>query len=279
MRWAISLLIVLAFAPSALAGDFDLLRGSIPVGYPSYTNWSGFYVGGQVGYSNENDDFSGATTPLVASSLIETTLEADAAPSQWPVLGRGSSSGAGFGGFAGYNSQWSNVILGIEANYTHSSITVTASQAPISDRLIYIGSSEYSVNVAGTGTLTVTDYGSLRARAGYILGDFLPYGFVGFVLGNGNYAITSQVYGQVSSATPTSLPCAPLSNTCVDYNFANSAVRNDTLMYGFSAGGGLDYSVTQNIFLRGEFEYVQFASVANVVASIITARVGAGFRF
>jgi len=278
MRGVICVLFVLSFVPRVFAADFDILRGSEPVGIPSYTNWSGFYVGGQFSYSNENDDFSKSTAPLVASSLIETTLEAVEAPSQWPVLGNGSSSGTGFGGFVGYNSQWQNVILGIEANYTHAPITVAASETPITNRAVYIGSTEYSVNVSGTGSLSVTDYGSLRARAGYVMGDFLPYGFVGFVLGNGNYAVTSQVYGQQNSAISPTLPCTP-SPTCVDYNFSNSAVRNGALMYGFSAGGGLDYAVTQNIFLRGEFEYLQFAPIADVVASMITARVGAGLKF
>jgi opacity protein-like surface antigen len=50
-------------------------------------------------------------------------------------------------------------------------------------------------------------------------------------------------------------------------------------MYGFSVGGGLDWALTQNIFLRGEFEYVQFAPIASIMASILSARVGAGFKF
>ena len=55
--------------------------------------------------------------------------------------------------------------------------------------------------------------------------------------------------------------------------------RIGALLYGFSVGGGLDWALTPNIFLRGEFEYVQFAPIANIVASIISTRVGAGFKF
>ena len=51
------------------------------------------------------------------------------------------------------------------------------------------------------------------------------------------------------------------------------------MLYGFSVGGGVDWALTPNIFLRGEFEYVQFAPIASIVASIVTARVGAGFKF
>ena len=278
MRWVICALLILGLAPRAFAQDFDILRGSESVGPATFTNWSGVYLGGQFGYSDAQADFSKATQPLVASSLIELVLETDDVPSQWPVLGKGSNDATGFGGFIGYNSQWQNLILGIEANYTHSPVTVTASESPILDRVVSAGSLGYSVNLSGTGTLDVTDYGSLRARAGYIINNFLPYGFVGFVLGSGNYAVTSLIYGQQSSATPPVLPCTP-SLTCVDYNFANSDAKNGALMYGFSVGGGLDYALTQNIFLRGEFEYVQFAPIADIVASIITARVGAGIKF
>ena len=47
----------------------------------------------------------------------------------------------------------------------------------------------------------------------------------------------------------------------------------------FPVGGGLDWAITQNIFLRGEFEFVQFAPIANIVASIVSGRIGAGFKF
>ena len=71
-------------------------------------------------------------------------------------------------------------------------------------------------------------------------------------------------------------PAAP---TCINYDYSNSAAQNGALLYGFSVGGGLDWALTQNIFLRGEFEYVQFAPIANIVASIVSARVGAGLKF
>jgi opacity protein-like surface antigen len=38
-------------------------------------------------------------------------------------------------------------------------------------------------------------------------------------------------------------------------------------------------AVTQNVFLRAEYEFVQFAPVANITAKISSARVGAGFKF
>jgi outer membrane immunogenic protein len=278
MRWVVCVLLVLGFAPQAFAQDFDnfdTLRGSEPVGPAAFTNWSGVYVGGQASYSSLLGDFSKATAPLVAQSLIELVLEADDEPSSWPVLGKGSADVAGFGGFVGYNSQWQNLILGVEANYTHSPVTVTAAESPILNRVVSAGSLAYSVNLLGTGSLTLDDYVSLRARAGYILNNFLPYGFIGFVVGDGDYSLTTQIYGQQSTGT---LPCTP-STTCVDYNFTNSVAKNDVLLYGFSVGGGLDVALTQQFFLRGEFEFVQFVPVNDIVLSNLTGRVGVGVKF
>lgn len=278
MRWVICVLLVLGFAPAALAADLDILRGSESVGPAAFTNWSGVYVGGQASYSDLNADFSKATTPLVAQSLVELVLEEVDHPSQWPVLGKGNTDAFGYGGFVGYNSQWANLILGVEGNYTHSPATVIATESPILGRVVSAGGLGYSVNLLGTGSLTVDDYVSLRARAGYILNSFLPYGFVGFVVGDGDYSLTTQVYGQQTSASPAVLPCAP-SATCVNYNFTNSAVKNGALLYGFSVGGGLDVALTQQFFLRGEFEFVQFLPVNNIVLSTMTGRAGVGVKF
>lgn len=284
MRWVIRALTVLTFASPAVAADLDVdvLRGSEPVGPATFTRWSGFYAGGQIGFGDAQSDFSKATQPLLSYSLRELALETDVAVSTWPVLGRGGSDAAGYGGFVGYNTQWQDLVVGLEGNYTHTDFTTSAASAPLiggAGRIVSAGGSQYSVNLMGTGQLEITDYASFRTRAGWVLGNFLPYGFAGLVVGRGNYSITSQVYGQQNSATPAYFPCDPAAPTCVGYNFSNSAGQNGALLYGFSVGGGLDWALTPNIFLRGEFEYVQFAPIASIVASIVSARAGAGFKF
>jgi opacity protein-like surface antigen len=281
MRRVIFILLVLATASPAIAADLDLdiLRGSQPVGPATFTRWSGFYFGGQLSYGDANTDFSGATEPLVAFSLRETTLESSDFVSTWPVLGSGGSDAVGYGGFVGYNAQWQDLVLGIEGNYTHTALATAASVSPLVGAVVSAGGSNYSVNLTGTGQLEITDYASLRARAGWALGNFLPYGFAGLVIGAGNYSVTTSVNGYQNSATPAYFPCTP-SLTCVPYGpFSNSVGQGGALLYGFSVGGGLDWAITQNIFLRGEFEYVQFAPIANIVASIVSGRVGAGFKF
>jgi outer membrane immunogenic protein len=282
MRWVICAVVVLAFAPSAFAADLDLLRGSQSVGPATFPNWSGFYFGAQTSFSSAGADFSKATAPLIGYSLRGLTLEDEENVSGIPILSNADSKSTGYGGFVGYNTQWQDLVLGLEANYTHSPFTLVASDAPIANHVYAVGSALVSYYAQGTGSMEITDYGSVRARAGWLVGsNFMPYGFAGLAVGRGNYALTSVVYGQ-QSAPPSPalpfLPCTPSPGACIDYYFPNSTGGN-SFLYGFSVGGGLDIALTPNIFVRGEYEFIQFAEVADITAKISTVRVGAGFKF
>ena len=66
---------------------------------------------------------------------------------------------------------------------------------------------------------------------------------------------------------------------CTGYPLSPSAGQSNALLWGISVGGGLDWALTQNFFLRGEFEFIQFAPIANINVPVVGARVGAGFKF
>jgi outer membrane immunogenic protein len=282
MRWVICAAIVGALAPNLLlaprahAADLDELRGPLSVGPAAFTRWSGFYAGGQFDYSSGNTDFSNASGPLIANSGQNLALVTIAQINTWTPLGSNSNANAtGWGGFVGYNTQWQDLILGIEANYTHAPFTTVATNTPLG-RVLSVNGLAYSVNMTASGSLSITDFGSLRARFGYVFNNFLPYGFAGLALGRGSYNVTADASGQQSTGT---VPCAPAAGTCVDYDIGGSVSKSNTLLYGFAVGGGLDWAVTQNIFLRGEYEFIQFAPVANITATISSVRAGAGFKF
>jgi outer membrane immunogenic protein len=273
MRWVICTLFVLAFAPGALADDFDVLRGSQPVGPATFTRWSGFYAGGQFSYGDAAVNFSNATAPLVGFSLRNTQVEQQALPSQWQVLGRAANSTFGGGGFLGYNTQWQDLILGVEGNYTHTSFSAIATSSPIS-RLVSVGNVSTVTISQGNGRLDLTDYAELRGRAGYVVGNLLPYGFVGFVVGRGDYSVSA-----TTDATCTNPNPPPSNLECEGFPITSSAGQNGAFLYGGSVGIGLDWAITPNFFLRGEFEYILFAPLANIDVSVINARVGAGVKF
>ncbi len=97
MRWVVGAVVVLGLAsPSAFAADFDILRGSEPVGPARYTNWSGFYVGGQGTYaSGGSAEFrqGNGTADLLPAS--QHRCRTDFNISAWQVLGKSDSTTTG----------------------------------------------------------------------------------------------------------------------------------------------------------------------------------------
>lgn len=271
MRLVICVLIALGLAPRAYAQGVDVLRGSEPVGPATFTNWSGFYVGGQWGYNDVNADFSNSTQDSIAYVLRNSTLEENSDPSSLPTLGTADHSAPNYGGFVGYNSQWQDAILGVEANFTHTSLYLNAPNDPIARSGFGDGNGNtYTIGITSSGTITDLNYLSVRGRGGVILGNFLPYGFVGAVLGMANINVSSLVQGYCETGSTV---------TCENFTFTATAGRESALLYGATIGGGIDYAITQHLFLRGEFEYIRFAPIDHVLASIIGAHFGMGFKF
>jgi outer membrane immunogenic protein len=264
MRRVICALLVLGLASPALAQS---------VGPATFTRWSGFYLGGQVGYGNGNADFTQSTQSIAAFALRETSLEADFSPSNWTLLGTANNSAASYGGFVGYNTQWQDLILGIEANLNRAAFTLNAPSTPIGPLITAPDTLGYThtVTMSGAGSVTNFDFATVRARAGYVVGNFLPYGFAGVALGLANVSVAANVHDvQCTSVAPI---------TCAAYNYNNAFSQNMEVLYGLAVGAGVDILITPNIFLRAEFEWDEFDPPPGILMTIATARVGAGFKF
>jgi hypothetical protein len=115
-------------ASSAFAGgDVPILRGSVYEGPPVEPRflpvpvvgyrWDGFYVGGQLGFSSASVNFSRGVGDLVANVLRNTTIQNEFNPSDWVNLPGQAVTRPSYGGFIGYNAQFEDTILGVEAQY------------------------------------------------------------------------------------------------------------------------------------------------------------------
>jgi opacity protein-like surface antigen len=289
-RLSLLLAIFLGLASPAVAEDFPYPPiSTIPpappgppryatVGPATFTRWSGFYFGGQFGLGNGNADFSGATQGGVAYTLRNTYLESDFTPSQWPVLGTANTSALSYGGFVGYNTQWQDLILGIELNINYSTLSLNAPNSPLSRTTSADSAGDaYALLLSGAGSVTNIDTATLRARAGYVVGSFLPYGFAGPAVALANVSVSSTLSGiQYTSGTVGTCSGA---QPCTPFSFTSSSVKNMEVLYGFAVGAGVDIAVTQNIFVRAEVEWDQFNPPPGILMTIATARVGAGLKF
>jgi len=280
VRWVICAVLVCAFAPGAAAGDLFVLRGPQPT-----FQWGGVYFGGQVGYSSSNVNFSSAAGPDISYILRNTTIEADEGLSNWAVLPPVTSTGSvALGGFVGYNTQWDDVVLGMEANYNR--VSLTASSSGIEERS-FVDSKNipaghhyfYDATVAAQAAMQMTDIASFRARAGLAYGNLLPYGFFGLALGRANLSNSATVaYTAKDYPDPTTPPTTPLPD--LDFGPVSQGVSQDsTYLYGVAMGFGTDIGLTPNLFVRGELEYDYFFPTDGIHVTVASARVGAGVKF
>ena len=166
---------VASVAQAADMPDLPFLRGSFTEGLSSSTvNWQGGYVGGHAAYGTSNMNFANSTSNIAARLLDGTEMENVQRISRVADHGKVSAHGEGFGGFVGYNSQWSDVVVGVELNYTHGKFG--GSQAGSMSRFFSLPSG-YTVGATyeGTARMSISDMGTLRVRGGYAYGSFLPY--------------------------------------------------------------------------------------------------------
>ena len=51
------------------------------------------------------------------------------------------------------------------------------------------------------------------------------------------------------------------------------------IVYGFTAGLGVDVAVMQNLFVRAEWEFIEFPNVSDFRVQANSARVAVGLKF
>lgn len=265
--------------------DDSFLRGSFApqLSPPSYMNWGGIYFGGTLGMSSATVDYSDSLSSLTSYILRDSILQNEV--SGLHTMGRESRTHSNFGAFLGYNYQLSDpLIIGLEANYTRLDLESSAqdgltriiqndSQAPSGHHYYY------TTTVTGNASVRIKDFATLRARAGWEIGQFLPYAFGGLAIGRADYYRTATVsYTTEDKPDPTDPPTPP--DPPPDFGpVSNTDTQSNGIAYGFAAGLGVDVSILPNVFLRAEWEYVQFAPIHDIQVNINTGRVGIGLKF
>jgi outer membrane immunogenic protein len=271
MRRVLLAIAMLGMAASAQAADMpeDFLRGSFSGSAPT-VNWRGFYAGGQYGYGSSTENFNGSTNSML-SALIGNLVVSETGIGQANLqLGKVSSHMQGFGAFAGYNWQWDDVVAGLEMSYLHGNLggSASASEAFTTTNRLSDGFF-HSVSATSQAQIAISDMATFRARAAYSYNCFLPYAFAGFALGNADISRTVTVNDSAgNSVFGPFTQFVPLTSTQGTSNH---------MIYGYTAGLGMDINLVGGLFMRAEWEYVRF--VDQVDTSINTVRAGLGYKF
>ena len=218
-RWVAAFgLIALTFP--AIAADYEppIFGGSpyMPAP-PTYTRWSGFYAGGQQGYGTTTTDFT-RDQAIGPSNLFVAPY---GPASAWAQFSKVRANGASLGGFLGYNAQWDDVVIGIEANYNHTWLhsRSSSSRCYLANNVntsclgaITLGAAPpvyFDTTIDASTNFNITDYGTLRGRAGWAIESFLPYVTAGLAFGRAQAYRTTTISGTPSATAPGGGPNPP----------------------------------------------------------------------
>jgi outer membrane immunogenic protein len=270
----------------------DFLRGSLAPGPSTPTrNWDGWYVGGQGDYSAVASDFSKSIAGLSNFIFRDSVLQQPT--SQFQVLAKTTTQGAGFGAFVGRNYQWDDLVFGLEANYSYYRNLSTASSGSNSLEIVNPPgqvnapgvSTTYDVTLTGRAAVQIKDEIAFRARAGWATGNWLPYVFGGAVVGRMDVSrsvtsfvtkredvTTTDVFGVTTTTRGTPAFVPTQSQTLIEQ-------RTNAFVAGWTGGLGVEYMLWGNVFMRGEWEYTKFLSVKDTVVQYNSARFGVGYKF
>ncbi|MEO6780773.1 MAG: outer membrane beta-barrel protein [Bradyrhizobium sp.] len=292
MRRFLLAAVVFGTMAGAHAADMpDYLRGGLAEPTPT-RNWDGWYAGGQVGYSSANMDFSQSLVGLTNFIYRDSVLEEPT--SQLSALGKANPQATGFGAFVGRNYQWDDIVVGIEANYNYingltgsstSSIGPLEYSFPPGQFTPLNDTPTFAVTLSGKAAAQIKDAITFRGRAGWATGNFLPYIFGGIAVGRMDIArtvssittrrddiSTTSPLGVTSIVIGPTLPVPSQSTTI-------SEERTNNFVVGWTGGLGMEYVLWNNIFLRGEWEYIKFISIENTAVTMNSLHAGIGYKF
>ncbi|GBU19913.1 MULTISPECIES: outer membrane beta-barrel protein [Methylobacterium] len=275
--------------------DYGVLRGPEYEPVAPAVDWNGGYFGAHAGYSSTSLGFRNVFGDMIRNALHDTSTETNLGAS---TLLRAQSvrvDHSSFGGFAGYNFQFDDIVLGIEADYTRFGKTGTSFDT--TGRSKVTGDLLETVYLNGSSSTRIQDYGTIRARAGYAMGSLLPFVTGGLAIGRATVVdkLTYQAYG-FNQTTYNANQGLTTGKPAYVYNYGyttflqsspdGSTPATDTLaraktkvVGGITAGAGLEFALTQNILLRGEYQYVLFNDFDGHKANVNTVRGGAAVKF
>jgi len=221
-----------------------------PPSPPFVMNWTGFYVGAQIGYGYGDND--GSITYATPGGLAgRSNLNGDAIG----VIG---------GAHLGYSWQFDKWVLGLEGSVDP---TLMSRRPVISvPNVAADPTGALGIGVSATGAIWSTIQGSVRARAGYAFDRMLFYGTGGVAVGE--FGSNFQLYGV--DLNQAAIPPVGPPFYAADQRFAVRA--------GWTLGGGVEYAINSHWAVRGEYRYTDFGHMGDFPAATSTGVVYAADR-
>lgn len=220
---------VVAFGASAMAADVVYQEPAAPAYEPSVYDWSGVYVGGNIGYMwsdlHSTDNSITTSGPLVG--IGEGTF--DPAATFFGADGSDDMSGVVGGLQAGVNFQQGSFVYGVEADYQYAGLDQSDSFFATDEGPFYETGAE------------LKHFGTLRGRLGYAMDTVLFYGTAGLAVGKGEGTLSITGGG----------PGGPAGETFSD--------KQSEWFVGYAVGAGVEAAIARsNWSVKAEYLYTDF---------------------
>ena len=210
------------------------------------------------------------------SSLRETALQTNVTPSQWPILGRATTGAPNFGGFIGYNTQWQDLVFGVEANLQRATFKLVSPNIPISRTTAADSSGNaYSVTLTGCGRGR-TWISHFASKGRLCRRQFHALWIRRVRLGFGKHVGERHGFGtRIHFGHHRQLHGAAVFSLCL-----RAAAREQSrCLYGFTVGGGVDVALTPNSLRARNSNWTSSTRRRILCRSSTTGRVGAAYKF
>ncbi len=272
----------LASVLPAAAADYPVLRGTSSPSLPpppmikeEASSWDGFYIGGLAGYSSVNfNPSTGAADLARQGALRSTAVENEFQASRLLQPNQFSGRSATYGAFLGYNMQFGEAVIGFEGDYQRMGQKGSGTNTIGRSFTTSTGYIE-TVDLSGTTAARLDDLVTLRLRAGYAMGNIMPYLTGGLAIGNGRVSNTATVNHSGIDADPTAPPVLPAFNV---NSGQLSDARKNAFMMGFTGGAGIE-AMFGGLILRGEYLFTRVQAQGGVTIDVNQARMGVGVKF
>jgi outer membrane immunogenic protein len=223
---------IVTAAGTANAADMPVKAPIYEAANPSAYNWTGFYVGANVGYA-----FGDIHVVLSPSPNF---LTINPSPQMFEFIGANGTSTirpSGFnGGFqGGYKVQVGGVVLGAEADWSYLGLKKSTATGFL---LLPDGMNTISYSQSASITEIVT----LRGVIGAPVGHFLPYLTGGMGVGWDRFSQMVQV------------PTIP--GPCICWSGQASQAQT-----GWVAGAGIEYAISARVSAKTEYLYTDLGSL------------------
>jgi outer membrane immunogenic protein len=213
-------------ATSAFAADLSMRPYSkAPLYAESIYNWTGFYVGGNVGYSLGSSSNTETISNSLTGAIVATTTSRD------------NVNGVIGGGQLGYNWQMSRWVVGLEGDFE-------GSRERGSTRLVCPGCGDGPSDITSTLTQRLNWFGTVRGRAGVLVTPSV------LLYGTGGLAV-----GELDTAGSISGPTVQGPGTAV-------FPRLDSTRVGWTAGAGIEGRIGGNWTAKLEYLYMDLGTVS-----------------